>query len=131
MTSAILFACNNQNNDKDVTRNDDRMEDSRKDAPGNERPDNDDRKQDVEDEIKERGRGGGNWTREEETAFLRDCEMESKDEVIEGKLIAFCSCMLNKAKYTFTSYKELESSNGESDMEIFGDCLRTYGNFNN
>lgn len=131
MTFFSLVACNNEQ--KGRTENNDRQE-REQDVKKN------DRDNDSEGDGYDRNDGGeaedmrnddkrtGKWSEADQRKFVRDCKDESGDEVIQGKLNDFCECMLSKAQANYSSYDELDKSNTEMDLEVFGDCLRKYSN---
>jgi hypothetical protein len=135
MISASLFACNNQgasdDNNKypEKTDRDDKTKNDRDNRNG-EDADRDEADRDGYDRDEDRN-VNASWTKDDERRFLSDCRDESGNEVIQGKLDDFCSCMLVQAKKNYKNYAELDKSNTEVDLEVFGDCIRRFSDMGN
>ena len=71
------------------------------------------------------------WTEADQNKFLKDCERESEENIIKGKLKDFCRCMLTEAQKYYPSYKEMDQKSDEDhDEEIFKKCVGEYGEDN-
>jgi hypothetical protein len=134
MISASLFACNNEAAN-DETTNDSKKTDKRERTTGDDdytdKNGEDREERDVKTNSEGNDRVNANWTREDENEFLRDCREESGNEVVQERLNDFCSCMLEQARKNYKNYAELDKSNTEVDLEVFGDCIRKYSNLDN
>jgi hypothetical protein len=127
-----VIACNNDNkvgngNDKGGQNDNKAQKNDRDDDINNEvdRKENENNSRENKDTENNKQY---TWTKTEQNKFMEECSRESEENVDQGKLIDFCSCMLTQAQKYYPGYSQMDDkSNEEDDREIFAKCISNYG----